>query len=78
MTKTDSPDRRLRLYEILASVLIFAILIAMPLFAYTFAVTDLIAVANFRNLQAKGELHLREKKEKKPKAQKKTVKTKAE
>lgn len=57
---------------------IFAILIAMPLFAYTFAVTDLIAVANFRNLQAKGELHLREKKEKKPKAQKKTVKTKAE
>lgn len=31
MKKTDSPDRRLRLYEILASVLIFAILIGWAL-----------------------------------------------
>ena len=31
MKKTDSPDKRLRLYEILASVLIFAILIGWAL-----------------------------------------------
>lgn len=41
---------------------LFAILIAMPLFAYTFAVFDLIAVSHFRNLQSNGELHLKEKK----------------
>lgn len=47
---------------------LFAILIAMPLLAYTFAVFDLIAVAHFRNLQAKGQLHLREKKDKNKKS----------
>lgn len=47
---------------------LFAVLIAMPLLAYTFAVFDLIAVSHFRNLQAKGQLHLREKKNKKQKA----------
>lgn len=51
---------------------LLAILIAMPLFAYTFAVMDIIAVSHFRNLQSKGLLTLREKKEKtekKPKSQ---------
>lgn len=58
------------IYLIMGAV--FAVLIAMPLFAYTFAVLDLIAASHFRNLQAKGQLHLREKKEKKQKS----VKTK--
>ena len=53
------------LYFIMGAL--FVILIAMPLFAYTFAVLDIIAASHFRGLQAKGKLHLREKKEKKQK-----------
>jgi len=44
---------------------LLAILIALPLFAYVFAVMDIIAVSHFRGLEEKGKLSLREEKEKK-------------
>ena len=60
------------LYFIMGALL--AILIALPLFAYVFAVMDIIAVSHFRGLEEKGKLSLREEKEKK-KAAKIAVKT---
>lgn len=51
------------LYFIMGALL--AILIALPLFAYVFAVMDIIAVSHFRGLEEKGKLSLREEKEKK-------------
>ena len=60
------------LYLIMGAL--FAILIALPLFAYTFAVTDIIAASHFRELQSKGKLHLREKLENKEKPKKRVSK----
>lgn len=37
----------------------------LPLFAYVFAVSDIIAVSHFRGLEEKGKLSLRDEKEKK-------------
>ena len=51
------------LYFIMGAL--FAVLIAMPLFAYTFAVLDVIAAAHFRSLESKGKLRLRECRQKK-------------
>lgn len=51
------------LYFVMGALL--AILIALPLFAYVFAVMDIIAVSHFRGLEEKGKLSLREEKEKK-------------
>lgn len=45
------------LYLIMGAL--FAVLIALPLFAYTFAVLDVIAVSHFRELEAKGKLKQR-------------------
>lgn len=44
---------------------VFAILIALPLFAYTFAMLDIIAASHFRNLQEQGKLGIRVSKDKK-------------
>lgn len=60
------------LYFIMGAL--FAALIAMPLFAYTFAVLDVIAVSHFRGLESKGKLHLRERKQKKTAAKQKNNK----
>ena len=35
---------------------LFAIMIALPLFAYVFAVMDIIALSHFRGLEEKGKL----------------------
>lgn len=44
---------------------VFAILIALPLFAYTFAMLDIIAASHFRKLQEQGKLGIRVNKDKK-------------
>lgn len=44
---------------------VFAILIALPLFAYTFAMLDIIAASHFRKLQEQGKLGIRVSKDKK-------------